>query len=87
MVHLGIAAEHLHWSPTAVFTISFFAIIPPAAILSFATERISIIITLKEGQIEVVQLSMLGPFLSQGMAQSLASATAQTTCSLMTLSS
>lgn len=134
MVPLGIVAGKLHWSPTAVFTINFFAIIPLAAVLSFATEQISMklgealggllnatfgnavelivsIVALKEGQIEVVQSSMLGSILSnlllvmgmcfffggivnmrdrvtgQGMEQSFASATAQTTCSLMTLSS
>ncbi|GKT51687.1 vacuolar calcium ion transporter [Colletotrichum spaethianum] len=134
MVPLGIVAGKLHWGPTAVFTINFFAIIPLAAVLSFATEQISMksgealggllnatfgnavelivsIVALKEGQIEVVQSSMLGSILSnlllvmgmcfffggifnmrdritgQGMEQSFASATAQTTCSLMTLSS
>ncbi|KXH67716.1 calcium/proton exchanger [Colletotrichum salicis] len=134
MVPIGIVAGKLHWSPVAVFTINFFAIIPLAAVLSFATEQISMklgealggllnatfgnavelivsIVALKEGQIEVVQSSMLGSILSnlllvmgmcfffggivnmrdrvtgQGMEQSFASATAQTTCSLMTLSS
>ncbi|OLN85331.1 Vacuolar calcium ion transporter 2 [Colletotrichum chlorophyti] len=134
MVPLGLVAGKLGWSPTAVFTINFFAIIPLAAVLSFATEQISMklgealggllnatfgnavelivsIVALKEGQIEVVQSSMLGSILSnlllvmgmcfffggivnmrdrvtgQGMEQSFASATAQTTCSLMTLSS
>jgi Ca2+:H+ antiporter len=29
------------WNSTAVFTINFFAIIPLAAVLSFATEEIS----------------------------------------------
>lgn len=38
---LGIIAGHLEWSSTAVFTLNFFAIIPLAAILSFATEEIS----------------------------------------------
>ncbi|OHW96978.1 Ca2+:H+ antiporter [Colletotrichum incanum] len=134
MVPLGIVAGKFHWNPTAVFTINFFAIIPLAAVLSFATKQISMklgealegllnatfgnavelivsIVALKEGQIEVVQSSMLGSILSnlllvmgmcfffggivnmrdritgQGMEQSFASATAQTTCSLMTLSS
>jgi Ca2+/H+ antiporter len=41
MVPLGIIAGKLGWSPTAVFTINFFAIIPLAAVLSFATEEIS----------------------------------------------
>ncbi|ROT36606.1 Ca2+ transporter [Sodiomyces alkalinus F11] len=134
MVPLGIVAGELQWSPTAVFTINFFAIIPLAAVLSFATEQISMklgdaiggllnatfgnavelivsIVALKEGQIEVVQSSMLGSILSNlllvmgmcfffggivnmrhpstqlGQEQGFASATAQTTCSLMTLSS
>lgn len=42
MVPIGIIAGALDWSPTAVFTINFFAIIPLAAVLSFATEEISI---------------------------------------------
>lgn len=40
-VPLGIIAGAMHWSPTAVFILNFFAIIPLAAILSFATEEIS----------------------------------------------
>lgn len=42
MVPIGIVAGKLEWSPTAVFTLNFFAIIPLAAVLSFATEEISI---------------------------------------------
>lgn len=42
MVPIGIVAGKLGWSPTAVFTLNFFAIIPLAAVLSFATEEISI---------------------------------------------
>ncbi|KAL7784953.1 Ca2+ transporter [Trichoderma ceciliae] len=42
MVPIGIVAGHLGWNPTAVFTINFFAIIPLAAVLSFATEEISL---------------------------------------------
>ncbi|PHH75544.1 hypothetical protein CDD80_2299 [Ophiocordyceps camponoti-rufipedis] len=131
-VPLGIVAGACHWSPTAVFTINFFAIIPLAAVLSFATEEISIklgetlggllnatfgnavelivsIVALRDGQIEVVQSSMLGSILSnlllvmgmcflfggivhrgqngEGTEQRFSSAVAQTTCSLMTLSS
>lgn len=41
-VPLGIVAGVLEWSATAVFTLNFFAIIPLAAILSFATEEISV---------------------------------------------
>jgi Ca2+:H+ antiporter len=133
MVPIGIAAGALGWNSTAVFTINFFAIIPLAAVLSFATEEISAklgeslggllnatfgnavelivsIVALRDGQIEVVQSSMLGSILSNmllvlgmcflfggirnmndraglGTEQSFASATAQTTCSLMALSS
>ncbi|KAF3359711.1 Pectate lyase B [Verticillium dahliae VDG1] len=134
MVPLGIVAGKMGWGATAVFTINFFAIIPLAAVLSYATEQISMklgeslggllnatfgnavelivsIVALKDGQIEVVQSSMLGSILSNlllvmgmcfffggivnmrdpasglGMEQSFASATAQTTCSLMALSS
>lgn len=39
---LGIAAGILEWGATAVFTLNFFAIIPLASILSFATEEISV---------------------------------------------
>ncbi|RFU75340.1 ca2+:h+ antiporter [Trichoderma arundinaceum] len=132
MVPIGIVAGELHWSPTAVFTINFFAIIPLAAVLSFATEEISLklgetlggllnatfgnavelivsIVALRDNQIEVVQSSMLGSILSNlllvmgmcflfggirhrgqngaGTEQTFSAAVAQTTCSLMTLSS
>ncbi|KAL8394714.1 hypothetical protein RB595_002596 [Gaeumannomyces hyphopodioides] len=86
-VPVGLAAGILGWSPTWVFTLNFFAIIPLAAILSFATEEISVklgetvgglvnatfgnavelivsVIALRQGQIEVVQASMLGSILS-----------------------
>ncbi|EFX02818.1 calcium ion transporter [Grosmannia clavigera kw1407] len=132
-VPLGIAAGILEWSAAAVFTLNFFAIVPLAAVLSFATEEMSArmgealggllnatfgnavelivsIVALKEGQIEVVQSSMLGSILSNAllvlgmcfffggicnmrdgsnvpMEQQFASATAQTSCSLMALSS
>jgi hypothetical protein len=38
---LGIVAGAMHWNPTTVFILNFFAIVPLAAILSFATEEIS----------------------------------------------
>lgn len=41
-VPLGIVAGVLEWGATVVFTLNFFAIIPLAAILSFATEEISV---------------------------------------------
>ena len=40
-VPLGIIAGKLHWSPTAVFVLNFIAIMPLAALLSFATEELS----------------------------------------------
>jgi len=40
-VPLGIVAGLLHWNPTVVFILNFFAIVPLAAVLSFATEEIS----------------------------------------------
>ncbi|KAI1422490.1 calcium/proton exchanger [Xylaria sp. FL1777] len=40
-VPIGIVAGKAHWDPIAVFVINFFAIIPLAAVLSFATEQIS----------------------------------------------
>jgi Ca2+:H+ antiporter len=131
-VPIGIVAGAMGWNPTAVFVINFFAIIPLAAVLSFATEEISLklgetmggllnatfgnavelivsIIALKDNQIEVVQSSMLGSILSNlllvmgmcfffgglrhrgitgaGTEQTFSSVMAQTTCSMMTLSS
>jgi Ca2+:H+ antiporter len=84
---LGILAGALHWSPTAVFVLNFVAIIPLAALLSFATEELSAIlgqtlggllnatfgnavelivsiVALKNGEIRIVQSSMLGSILS-----------------------
>ncbi|KAL1896162.1 Vacuolar calcium ion transporter [Sporothrix stenoceras] len=86
-VPVGIVAGILGWSAVWVFTLNFFAIIPLAAVLSFATEEISVrlgesmggllnatfgnavelivsIVALRQGQIEVVQSSMLGSILS-----------------------
>ncbi|UNI14812.1 Calcium/proton exchanger CAX-like [Purpureocillium takamizusanense] len=131
---LGIVAGAVAWSPTTVFTLNFLAIIPLAAVLSFATDQIAMklgesmwgggwlnatfgnavelivsIVALKDGQIEVVQSSMLGSILSNlllvmgmcfflgglchrgrtgsGTEQKFSAAVAQTSCSLMTLSS
>lgn len=132
-VPIGLIAGKKEWDPTTVFTLNFLAIIPLAAVLSFATEEISkrlgdtlggllnatfgnavelivSIIALRAGEIQVVQSSMLGSILSNlllvlGMCfmlggffnmrdangvpseQSFQTVTAQTTCSLMTLSS
>ena len=41
-VPLGIIAGAVGWSPTAVFVLNFLAIIPLAALLSFATEELSV---------------------------------------------
>lgn len=41
IVPLGIIAGESGWSPTTVFVLNFFAIIPLAAVLSFATEEIA----------------------------------------------
>jgi Ca2+:H+ antiporter len=132
-VPLGIVAGEQEWGAPWVFTLNFLAIIPLAAVLSFATEEIAgrlgetlgglvnatfgnavelivSIVALRAGEIEVVQASMLGSILSNlllvlgmcfflggiynmrgpdgnGTEQSFSTATAQTTCSLMTLAS
>ncbi|KAI1662191.1 Calcium/proton exchanger [Daldinia decipiens] len=41
-VPIGIIAGQSGWDPVAVFVINFFAIIPLAAVLSYATEEISV---------------------------------------------
>jgi Ca2+:H+ antiporter len=41
-VPLGIVAGAGGWNPTTVFILNFFAIVPLAAVLSFATEEISL---------------------------------------------
>lgn len=86
-VPIGIIAGALKINPTAVFILNFIAIVPLAALLSFATEELSAklgqtlgglcnatfgnavelivsIVALKEGQIRIVQASMLGSILS-----------------------
>lgn len=86
-VPIGIVAGVMGWNPTVVFIINFIAIIPLAALLSFATEELSAklgqtlgglmnatfgnavelivsIVALKQGEIRVVQASMLGSILS-----------------------
>jgi Ca2+:H+ antiporter len=86
-VPLGIIAGIMGWNPTAVFVLNFVAIIPLAALLSFATEELSAklgqtlgglmnatfgnavelivsIVALKQGEIRIVQSSMLGSILS-----------------------
>jgi Ca2+:H+ antiporter len=84
---LGIISGALDWAPPVVFGFNFLAIMPLAALLSFATEELSkevgqtiggllnasfgnatelivSIVALKEGQIRLVQASMLGSILS-----------------------
>lgn len=86
-VPLGIIAGALGWNPTVVFILNFFAIIPLASLLSFATEQLSAklgqtlggllnatfgnavelivsIVALTNGEIRIVQSSMLGSILS-----------------------
>jgi Ca2+:H+ antiporter len=86
-VPLGIIAGALKWNSTAVFILNFIAIIPLAALLSFATEELSAklgqtigglmnatfgnavelivsIVALVNGEIRIVQSSMLGSILS-----------------------
>jgi Ca2+:H+ antiporter len=41
-VPLGIIAGAMEWSPNAVFALNFLAIVPLAALLSFATEELSV---------------------------------------------
>ncbi|CAG8560463.1 5211_t:CDS:2 [Paraglomus brasilianum] len=86
-IPLGFIAHFLKWGDTAVFLLNFFAIIPLAKLLGFATEDIALrtgqtigallnatfgnaveliiaIIALKEGQIRVVQASVMGSIIS-----------------------
>ncbi|KAF1936124.1 Calcium/proton exchanger [Clathrospora elynae] len=86
-VPIGIVAGAMGWNPTAVFILNFIAIVPLAALLSFATEELSAklgqtlgglmnatfgnavelivsIVALKQGEIRIVQASMLGSILS-----------------------
>ena len=86
-VPLGIVAGATGWDPTWIFVLNFFAIVPLAGLLAFATEELAAklgqtiggllnatfgnavelivsIIALKEGQIRIVQASMLGSILS-----------------------
>lgn len=77
----------LGWSPTVVFVTNFFALMPLASLLSFATEELSKragqaiggllnvtfgnatelivgIVALKDGQVKLIQTTMLGSILS-----------------------
>jgi Ca2+:H+ antiporter len=42
LVPVGIVAGVLNWNPTAVFVLNFLAIMPLAALLSFATEELAL---------------------------------------------
>jgi len=84
---LGIISGVLGWNPIVVFVMNFLAIMPLAALLSYATEEFSkkvgqtvggllnasfgnatelivSIVALRQGQIRLVQASMLGSILS-----------------------
>ncbi|RIA93034.1 Sodium/calcium exchanger protein [Glomus cerebriforme] len=86
-IPFGFLAHYLQWSDSWVFILNFFAIIPLAKLLEFATEDISnrvgqtiggllnatfgnavelivSIVALMDGQIRVVQASMLGSIIS-----------------------
>jgi Ca2+:H+ antiporter len=75
------------WSPTVIFVTNFFAMMPLAALLSFATEELSKsvgpgvgallnvtfgnatelivgIVALRDGQVKLIQTTMLGSILS-----------------------
>jgi Ca2+:H+ antiporter len=77
----------LEWSPTVVFTTNFFALMPLASLLSFATDELSKkvgqgiggllnvtfgnatelivgIVALRDGQVKLIQTTMLGSILS-----------------------
>ncbi|TQS35420.1 hypothetical protein Golomagni_04159 [Golovinomyces magnicellulatus] len=86
-VPLGIGAGLMGLNPSLVFFLNFLAVVPLAAVLSFATEEISLelgetlggllnatfgnavemivsIVALKNGELRIVQSSMLGSILS-----------------------
>lgn len=39
---LGFVSEYLHWSPVAVFSLNFFALVPLALILGDITEDLAV---------------------------------------------
>lgn len=41
-VPLGVISGAMHWNPNVVFILNFFAIMPLASLLSFATEELSV---------------------------------------------
>jgi len=83
----AIISGALEWSSTIVFVTNFFALMPLAALLSFATEELSKkvgpgiggllnvtfgnatelivgIVALRDGQVKLIQTTMLGSILS-----------------------
>jgi Sodium/calcium exchanger protein len=83
----AIISGALGWSPNVVFLMNFFALMPLAALLSFATEELSKtagqaiggllnvtfgnatelivgIVALRDGQVRLIQTTMLGSILS-----------------------
>lgn len=93
-VPLGIIGGAIGWNANVVFILNFLAIVPLAALLSFATEELSAklgqtiggllnatfgnavelivsIVALTQGQIRIVQSSMLGSILSNILLVSL----------------
>lgn len=73
-VPIGIIAGMSKWDPTAVFTLNFLAIIPLAAVLSFATEEISkrlgetlggLLNATFGNAVELIVGTALGPFLTR----------------------
>lgn len=73
-VPLGIVAGATHWNPVTVFVLNFFAIVPLAAVLSFATEEISVKLGQTMGGLlnatfgNAVELIVCGTYLSTIMA-------------------
>lgn len=71
-VPLGIIAGAMGWSPTAVFILNFLAIIPLAALLSFATEELSVKLGQTLGGLlnatfgNAVELIVCGPWCCRG---------------------
>lgn len=89
-VPLGLVAGGLDWGLNAVFWLNFFAIVPLASVLAYATEELAehtgetiggllnatfgnavelivSIIALANGQVRIVQASMLGSILSNSL--------------------
>lgn len=67
-VPLGILSGALEWPPTATFILNFFAIIPLASLLSFATEELAAVMGQTLGGLlnatfgNAVELIVFGPW-------------------------